>query len=161
MFGIWSGAEFYIPPMPFPPPAPWAGPWPGGSPCKPCLTPLPGTFGSVPPSPTNCSPYHTLCLKGFILACNMYYVCMGAGGGGILPPIGGGGADCARGCLLSVFNFASIYSCNCSYAQHIQCFSMCGWSPPWLFNELTWSIVCNNVSPGVPGPPGPPIPSLP
>lgn len=137
----------------FPVPPAWPGTWPAGNPGEPCWHPSPGHFRPVG-SGSACNRYYNACLRGSVLACNMYYVCMGAGwqGGISLPPISGPGADCVRGCLLSVLGGQTLSSCRCAYAQHQECFNICGWSPPWMFNWATWSFVCVHHTAGAPEP---------
>lgn len=129
------------------------GPWPRGKPGDPCLRPVAGGFSPVGPG-ASCNRYLSACHRGSILACNMYYVCMGAGwqGGISLPPVGGQGANCVRGCLLSVVGGQTLASCKCGYAQHQECFSICGFAPPWPFNWDTWSLVCQDHTWGAPDP---------
>lgn len=126
-------------------------PWPKGF-AFPCKKPSPGTFMPAKPGKA-CEPYMKMCKKGFILACNMYYVCMGAGKPGLLPSISGKGADCVRGCLLSVFKSSSLI-CDCAYAQHIECMKICKWDPPWPFYRWSWEVVCRYLMPGAPLPGG-------
>ena len=148
-----GGGLSYTPPTNWWGPTRHRGPWPKGKPGDPCWKPAPGHFKPTGPG-SSCNRYKSACDRGSILACNMYYVCMGAGwqGGISLPPISGPGADCVRGCLLSVFGGQSLASCSCSYAQHQECFSICGWSPPWPFNWDTWSLVCGSQTWGAPEP---------
>src|ERR1035438_8153734 len=128
--------------------------WPSGKPGEPCLQPDPTRLGKPVGPGKSCDRYLNACHRGSILACNMYYVCMGAGwqGGMSLPPIGGSGADCVRGCLLGVLGAQTLSSCRCAYAQHQQCFYLCGWAPPWPFNWATWSAVCIHHAAGAPDP---------
>jgi RHS repeat-associated protein len=138
-------------------------PWPPGSPRRPCARPYAGGFMPLPGNPRACAPYLHACNMGYVLACNMYYVCMGAGPGGLglLPPVGGGGANCVRSCLLSVFGSPSLLSCWCAYAQHRECMALCGYSPPWPFDWNTWGLVCHIRLPGSPPPGRAPIPTPP
>src|SRR5579862_1769711 len=62
----------------FPVPPSWPGKWPSGKPADPCWRPAPGHFKPIGPG-KSCDRYLAACHRGSILACNMYYVCMGAG----------------------------------------------------------------------------------